>query len=358
MAPVDLDPVGVAQAEDLQGSECASFSQTARNTLQPADVIWVVDNGGSIQGDIQFIRDNLDEFSQQIVDSGVDARIVLISDALDPDVVSMATPLGGPSGDWRSICIDAPLGSGSCPDDSVPPGFLHVDQNVGRGQPTAPTPERTALNMLLTTFPEYRSVLRPEATKTFVVVTDVDADYAPNDSAAAFTANVAATDPQLFAEWKMSGIVAFDVCPANDISSVFFPSVRGQVYLDLIMQSGGVAGDLCKMDFAPVFDDIAQGVIGASDLDCEWAIPEVPQGETFNPDEVNVVLRSSAGEQAFGNVPDTAECLNVDNAWYYDAADAPTKLLACPQTCDFIRSVPGATLDILFGCDTIAAGPD
>jgi hypothetical protein len=270
----------------------------------------------------------------------------------------MATPLGGQSGDWRSICIGAPLGSGSCPDDSNPPAFLHVDENVGRGQPTAPTPERTALNMLLTTYPQYQSVLRPEATKTFVVVTDVDADAAPNDSAAAFTANVQATDPQMFAEWKMSGIVAFGACPANDISSVFFPSVRGQVYLDLIDQTGGVAGDLCKMDFAPVFDDIAEGVIGASDLDCDWAIPAVPDGETFNPRKVNVVLRSDAGEQAFGSVATVDDCAKVGNAWYYDDPAAPTRLMACSQTCDFIRSVPGATLDILFGCDTLVAAPE
>ena len=128
--------------EGLDVEECAKFSQTADNTIQPADIIWAVDNGGNMQEDIQFVRDNLNRFSQQIVDSGIDVHLVMISDALDPDVVSQATPLGGPSGDWRSICIDPPLGSGNCPDDTNLPNYLHIDQEVGRGHDIIPTPER------------------------------------------------------------------------------------------------------------------------------------------------------------------------------------------------------------------------
>lgn len=347
-------------AIDLR-DECGRFSQTAQNRRQPADVIWAVDNGGNMQSDIDFVRDNLKGFADRISNSGVDVRTVLITDSLDPDVVSMATPLGGPAGDWRSICIDAPMGSGNCPDDSRPPTFLHVDKEVGRGHSFIPTPENHPLNMFTREYPAYRDVLRVGATKTFVVISDVNAATAPNNSAAAFTQNVQALDAAMFANWKLSAVVAFmPPCPGVDVTGLLFPSERGQTYIDLAMQTGGVTGDLCAQDFQGVFDDIANGVIGASELDCEWAIPTAPQGQTFDRDFVNVLLTTNGTEQSIGRVNDVAACSGVRHGWHYDAAPPaiPTKLLACAQTCDAIRAATDAKLDVLFGCATMFAIPD
>jgi hypothetical protein len=353
-----LDPNGMMTAHDLRG-ECGMFSQSAVNTRQPADVIWAVDNGGNMQSDIDFVRDNLKGFADRIASSGVDVRTILITDSLDPDVVSMATPLGGPAGDWRSICIGAPMGSGNCPADTNLPTFLHIDKEVGRGHSFVPTPEKHPLNMFIQEYPGYRDVLRAQATKTFVVISDVNADTLPNDSAAAFTQNVEALDPVMFAQWKLSAVVAYmPPCPGVDVTGLLFPSQRGQTYLDLAMQTGGVTGDLCLQDFQGVFDDIANGVIGASQLDCEWAIPSAPMGQIFDPNKVNVLLTAGTTDQSIGRVSDVAQCSTVAHGWYYDNATAPTKLLSCPQTCDAIRSAPNAKLDVLFGCATIFAIPD
>jgi hypothetical protein len=143
-----------------------------------------------------------------------------------------------------------------------------------------------------------------------------------------------------------------------DATGLLFPSERGQTYIDLAMQTGGVVGDLCAQDFQGVFDDISNGVIGASQLDCEWRIPAPPEGQTLDPNKVNVVLTSAGTEQSIGRVSSADACADVAHGWYYDDASAPSKLLSCPQTCAAIRSTPNAQLDVLFGCDTVYAIPD
>lgn len=341
-----LAPGGAANIRD-QG--CASAASQAVNNRQPADIIWAVDNGGNIQSDIEYIRDNMNAFSQQIVDSGIDVHMVLITDALNPDVATMATPLGGPAGDWRSLCIDAPLGSGSCPDDSNLPTFLHVDYEVGTGHDIIPLAGNHPLNVFTAQYPQYQQAMRPDATKTFVAVSDVDAVGAPNDTADAFIASASALDPS-FEGFKFSGVVAVsDTCP-----STLFPPQVGHVYIDTAVKTGGVIGDICLQEFGPVFDDIAQGVIGASQLQCEWDIPPAPDGMTLDKNLVNVIFTSAGGEQTIGKVEDAMACTGVANGWHYDAAG--TKVLVCPQSCDLIRGVTNGKVEVIFGCPS--AGPE
>ncbi|MBN1655374.1 MAG: VWA domain-containing protein [Deltaproteobacteria bacterium] len=93
--------------------------------------------------------------------------------------------------------------------------------------------------------------------------------------------------------------------------------------------------------------------------DCEWGLPDTPEtiageGEEFNQDKVNVVFYDpSKGEETIKKVPPGVDCDSVSGGWHYDDEDAPTKIVACPQTCDYITSVKGATIDIQLGCDTI-----
>jgi len=345
---MDLAPGG---ADALRDQGCASAASEAVNNRQPADIIWAVDNGGNIQSDIEYIRDNMNAFSQQIVDSGIDVHMVLITDSLDPDVATMATPLGGPAGDWRALCIDAPLGSGNCPDDSNPPGFQHVDYEVGTGHDIIPLAGNHPLNVFVDQYPQYAGSMRDNATKTFVAVSDVDAVGAPNDTGDAFIANVTALGPS-FEGFKFSGVVAV----SNTCPSTFFPPQVGHVYIDAAFKTGGIIGDICLQEFGPVFDDIAQGVIGASQLECEWAIPPAPDTMTFDKNLVNVIFTSDGGEQAIGKVDGPGACAGVGHAWHYDDDNNPTKVLVCPQSCDLIRGVDNGKIDVIFGCQS--AGPE
>ena len=357
-----IDDASTQGAMQLRGEECARVTQTTDNTRQPVDVIWAIDNGGGIQESIEFIRANMSVFSEQIVSSGVDAHTVLITDALDPDVVSTPSPITGiQSGDWRSICVDEPLGSGDCPDDTKLPNFFHLDENVGIGYdiPGNPDPWRHPLNLFISLYDQYRHALRPQAVKIFVVVTDTDALEPDHNSAAAFTQSVAQLEPGMFDTWKLSGVVAHEPCPPVLVDVILnFASLKGQVYIDLAAQTGGITGDYCTQDFEPVFDDIAAGVVASSQLDCSWNIPEPPAGETFDSTKVNVIVTSDGAEQQFGNVLAPADCSGVKQGWHYDDPAQPSAIEACPQTCDFIRGLSNARLDILLGCDTVIAGPD
>jgi hypothetical protein len=252
------------------------------------------------------------------------------------DTVTMATTSGDRGDGQNGICIDPPLGSGTCPDDSNPPRFLHVPQEVGSND---------ALNLFVDTYPNWQAQLRANATKTFVVVTDDDASDGPNNSASAFTQAVTGLDATLFRAWTFSGIYCFSECP--DAAAI------GSVYVDLVAQTQGVSGDLCLQDFAPVFDALAQSVIGTSSLDCEWDIPPPPAGEILDVDKVNVQYTVSGGAaQPILHVPSSNDC-GAQGGWFYNDAASPTRVRVCPTTCETIQADPGAKIDILFGCETV-----
>jgi hypothetical protein len=284
--------------------------------------------------EIVFVREQLNAFSQQIVASGIDVRIVLISSPVLATPPPPPNPFDDDDDQDNGICIAAPLGSGNCPEDSNLPRYLHVPVEVK---------SHDALNLFISTFPQWRAQLRPNASKTFVVVTDDNAEDEPNDSAAAFSSSVAGLDPALFPEWSFSGIYCFSECPeAAEI---------GTVYQELVAQKQGVAGDLCLQDFAPVFAELAQAVIGATGIDCQWEIPPAPPGQTFDTGRVNVQYTGSGAAQTIFHV-DAADRCGTDGGWFYDQNAAPTKLLACPATCELLRSEDNAKIDVLFGCET------
>jgi hypothetical protein len=88
-----------------------------------------------------------------------------------------------------------------------------------------------------------------------------------------------------------------------------------------------------------------------SALPCEWAIPAQPDGRVFDRNKVNIRWTTASAETTFVRVDSEAQC--VANGWRFDDAENPTRLIACPQTCDAIESQPNAKLDVLLGCATL-----
>jgi hypothetical protein len=86
-------------------------------------------------------------------------------------------------------------------------------------------------------------------------------------------------------------------------------------------------------------------------LECEWEIPAPPQGEQFDRNEVNVKLTAPGLDRDLGRVDAESAC--AEGGWHYDDADAPTRILACPETCATITATMGARIDILLGCLSI-----
>ena len=130
---------------------------------------------------------------------------------------------------------------------------------------------------------------------------------------------------------------------------------KGQVYEDLVnISNGGIHGSLAQQDFQPIFDAIAnQIVINAGQLPCEYLIPDPPMNETLDPSQVNVkYIAGDTTETDILKVDNAGACHPTDGGWYYDNAQAPTKIILCPQSCDAVSMDEMGKMDIVFGCET------
>jgi len=312
------------------GGECAGVTQQASNAVLPIDVIWTIDTSGSMTAETAAVRQNMNQFSQQISAAGVDVRIVLVAEQYGP-----APFPGFPD---EGICIDAPLGSGKCPDDNKGPNFLHVFKGVG---------STNSLQLILQMYPSYKAALRTDSLKILTVVTDDNSAL----NAASFTQQFDALDPTTIMPglWKMYGIFCFSKCPSA--------AKQGSVYQELVQQTQGVSGDLCTQNFKPVFDQLAAGVVASSKLACGWKIPPAPSGETFDKQKVNVMFTAGGGQQTtFGKVGSAAEC-GASGGWHYDNEQNPTMVLVCPDTCKAIQGDSAGKIDVQFGCATQLGTP-
>jgi hypothetical protein len=263
----------------------------------------------------------MNRFSQQIVAAGIDVRVILIADQ-------------------QAVCIGAPLGSGQCPDDTKMPNYIHINEEVGSND---------ALSLLVSTFPRWQQYLRPNASKSFVVITDDDATDRPLNSAEAFTMAVNALDPVLFAKWTMNGVYCFTQCAQA--------AAIGTRYATLVQQTMGVGGDLCLQNFQPVFDQLAKQIVTGAGIQiaCEWDLQPPMSGRTYAGDLVQVARTSaSAGNSALGRVTNEAAC-NATGGWYFDSNLNPTKIFACPSTCMGIQNQVDGAIEITFGCEMVGA---
>jgi hypothetical protein len=316
---------------------CAGISVAAENQRGPADIIFALDNSGSMAVEAAFVQEHMNGFSEQIVSANVDARVVVISGY--PGDATGGRP--GPPND-HGVCIDAPLGSGGCPtDDTNLPTFLHVDQKVD---------SNNALELMIGLFPAYRSSSRPEAQKHLVVVTDDESAL----SAAEATAQILALEPPSFDTFAFHGIFAFTSGGGDHCDG--FAEAEGVQYRQLVEATGGVAGDLCLQDFKPVFDRLAQAVVGRAQLPCQLRIPPPPGDTVFDPALTNVeyASRSAASIDLARAVSASACELAVDGwAWHYDDEANPDSIVLCPAACAAIQADPRATVNVEFGCPTL-----
>lgn len=324
------------------GGSCAAVSSEATSELQPADIIIAVDTSGSMDEETAQVQKNLNAFASLIVASGIDVHVVLLADA--------------------TMCIPAPLGNGACSGaDEKLPAYQHVIQTVNSND---------ALDLIISSYPQWKGSLRPGATKTIAVVSDDDS----NTSAAAFQSALLALDPT-FQGFKFDAIVSFDdpavctgcffncgACASKCCDKALFcqpiSAAEGQVYKQLVQKTGGVIGDLCIENFAPVFQDMATSVVKSSKISCDYAIP-VPDGGMIDPARVNVQYTAMPGTSAqpILNVSSAAGC-GQKGGWYYDAPQNPTKITLCATTCAAIQSNTGGKVDVLFGCETVVKPPE
>lgn len=306
------------------GNGCAGTAVGADLVVRPPDIIWVVDQSGSMDQETSYVQQKLNDFVSIIDTSGIDYRVVMIA---DPNAEN-------------AICVPPPLAGPTCGDNTrfrlVP---TEVDSNNG--------PE-----LAVQEYPKYDDFLRAEALKHFVFVTDDNSDW----SATQFTSALQALAPAgMFGELRVHAIYAYGMSGGNGCTGTFGNgAAEGTVYTELVANTGGASGVICTGDWTQVFMDIQQSVISGSQVACNLDIPMPQSGEMVDPNNVNV--RYLPGGMAPGatlfRVTDAAAC-GPDGGWYYNDPAAPTQIILCPASCGEIQSDAAAKLQVEFGCASI-----
>jgi hypothetical protein len=344
---------------------CTSTAAEALLERLPADIIWVVDNSSSMAEEIENVKAGINAFADFIAATGVDYRVIMLSKRGV-----------GASGTRYSICVPPPLaGDDACGNG---PRFFHssidilstqpLEQILGTlGQTTGYTPADSRGGE------PWRDWLRPEASKTFVVVTDDNARLSARNfenfrgpPPATEWRNPATTSTSLFLppgilepEWgglfdgyKFSGVYGWN-CPAGAGAD------PGATYSELVTSTGGVRADICAppSTWGTFFESIATEVVRATRVSCDLAIPETPAGLMFSPSRINVEIRSGGGATMLRRtVGGLAGCASTPNGWYYDDDTTPTRVILCPAACELAQDPAGAgetSVQVQFGCESI-----
>lgn len=127
----------------------------------------------------------------------------------------------------------------------------------------------------------------------------------------------------------------------------------GLVYQQLSVLTGGLRYPICQnRNFDAIFNAVAARVTENAKLSCEWEIPAVPAGQSFDRDRVNVSVSLDGAAPLDLFRVDEGACGDQE-AWFYDRPVNPTRVLACPATCNKLENVvETGQVEIQFGCQT------
>ena len=310
----DDDGVDASTEPTADAAACAAATSMATEVQRPVDIIWVIDNSGSMDAEEQRVQDNMNTFANSIANSGVDYHVIVITDTTH---ITVPPPLGGS------------------------PQFLGVNVFVNSNDP---------LERVVAAYPMYQAFLRPDSVKHFVAVTDDESDW----SKAMYESQLSAlTSPGFGTDWRLHAIVAEDPPFAFGSHCFALSAAVGTTYINLQQAHNGLFFSLCDTNWDPLFITLAQSVTQGLALPCTFELPAPPAGMTLDPNKVNFVYTPTGGSpMTIVNVGSMAGC-GGGPGWYYDDPAAPTKIIVCPATCTTLGGDPSGKVEVEVGCSTI-----
>jgi hypothetical protein len=299
----------------------------------PVDIIFVIDNSGSMTAEMTQIRTNINSFATKIGTSGLDYRVVMVTlKAAKPNVTGLA------------LCVNTPLGGANCTDNL--PTFRHVNQEID---------SFNALRQLLATYDSsnaqlaWKGNLRPEAYKVFIAVTD---DQSSLPSADFDTQLLAKAPAGMFGtaanrKYIFHSIVGWKTgTPVNSATNCTGSVNTGSRYQELSILTKGIVGSICEADYGPVLNKLADGITNR--LACQL---KVPTAASSNPETMIVQYgKAGAAPSNLTRVTDVSKCATIADGWYFDNNAAPTQIVLCPTACTTVTAVAGAKVSALVGC--------
>ncbi len=354
-------------------SPCGTQDFEATLEISPVDVIFVIDNSGSMGQEIKGVQDNINvNFANIIKQSGLDYRVIMVSQ----------------HGAWNgpeSICIEEPLSgiqAGGCdnpPNQPVnnPPIFYHYSTPIG---------SHNAWCKLIEHFPldaqdefgqtGYLQWLRDDSIKTFIGISDdgINCSYSGHDfddndnvndgvsEAMEFDAALLGLSEEQFGtaedrRYSYYSIVGVDYndppdapyTPDDPILTADCPSAAdpGTGHQALSVQTNALRFPLCDTtSYDVVFQAIAQGVIEGSSVACEFPVPVPPDEQELDLSSIEIFYTPMGMGDAvpFEQVPGPEEC-GPDK--FYILGDT---VFLCPEACDLVQGDFDAQIDLEYQC--------
>jgi hypothetical protein len=342
---------------------CESVSSSANTP--PVDIIFVIDNSGSMTAEIGQVEANINNnFAAIIAAANLDYRVIMVS-------------RHGSAATSQSICVSQPLsGTATCAPPPATPtntaNFFHYSVEIGSTNSFTQVLNSYDIADEHNLAPNgWRDWLRADAHKVFVEITD------DNNTSMTYTAfDAALTDPSMggmfgsaaarkYTFHSIVGIIA-KANPADAYGPSEGPAGTPGVFTDkcpgdgspnsgavnhspehqqLSILTGGLRFPVCETNhYNTVFNTVAEGVVAQAA--CQFVIPPPPIAG-FSLDKIQAVYTPGNGgaPHIFAQVADLAAC--TGNSAYRDA----TRVYLCPDACTMVRADEGAQVSIQFTCD-------
>ena len=336
---------------------CASVKAEATLEKGPVDIIFVIDNSGSMTDEIQAVQRNISKnFADIIGKSGLDYRVIMVTSH-------------GDAATRQSVCVSAPLsGVASC--TPAPPRPINTARFFHYSIEVESTDSFTRLlNSYNGTEKDqfglapmgWSQWLRADAFKVFIEITDDNSDTTETN----FESNLLAKTPKYFGTagkrnyvWHTIGGLKENSPPskawgpADPIQTQKCSNGGGAVnaspvYQRLSVATGGLRFPICEhSSFDAVFTNVAMGVIAGAKVACDFPLPMAPPPEKLDPDSVilEYTPMGTGTVQTFRQVKGAAEC--AADAFYV----AGDRIYICPMACGLIQGDTKAKVDVSFDC--------
>jgi hypothetical protein len=333
---------------------------------RPVDIIFVIDNSGSMSEEIAAVRRNIDHDFAAIIDESdlqIDYRVLMLSQF-------------GETG--TGVCIDPPLAGADCSQGLAKTNsdrYFQLDLLIGSNDPLCQILDALDNPSLDKRAPKgLETWLRPEASKAFVLITDdsarcrytdaemdviIGADgFDPFEDALKFHAALKAKSPEHFGgHYQFFSIVGMAV--HGDQPQAVFPSepienttcstapTPGQVYQALSVATDALRYPVCEgRSFDALFQALAQSVIQTASAECTYQLPEVREPQVLDLPSVNLEVRRSPDmdPQHFDQVEGASACKDAHSFYIHD------RIELCPEACQLLQRSPDPSVQILYGC--------
>lgn len=333
---------------------CERISAEAKMVVKPVDIIFVIDNSGSMSNEIKGVEQNINtNFVNIIQKSGIDYRVIMLA-------------AHGASSSYR-ICVDKPLsGNPTCSPPAAdpvnnPPYFYHYNY---------PIYSTDSLSKIISTYnaPDpsgqapggWSDWLRADAVKVFIEITDDNSSM----SYASFETQLLNLKPNHFGSSSMRNYIFHTIAGMSNnspstkpwqpedaiVGGVCSGAVNsGSQYQYLSQLSGGLRFPICNLNsFDSVFQEVAQGVIRGAQVNCEFEIPQAPDGKVYDLTAIEVLYTPSAAAEPelFELASGIASC--HDTGFYL----TETSVVLCPQSCKRVQGDVEAKVEVGISCVT------